>query len=177
MTDFETFELHWNRAVNGLVGRVSRDEGAIFTRNDINTMWREELLTHRFRPVGLRDEAQVFLDDLFDRRPGTAKQVLDRLQASRLETGVEVGSTALKGAASLGTAAAAALLWNSDLGQAVRLAGTALTGGASVCLAGSAAAGVGAGSKRAIIEEIRTEADRQLAGFRALLEDKEGADG
>lgn len=177
MTDFEIFELHWNRAVNGLVGRVSRDERAIFTRNDINAMWREELLNHRFRPVGLRDEAQVFLDSLFDRRPDTAKRVLDRLQASRLETGVEVESTALKGTAAVGSAIAAALLWNSRLGQAARLGGTALTGGASVCLAGSAAAGVGAGSKRAIVEEIRMETDRQLAGYRALLEDKEGADG
>lgn len=175
MTDFETFKLHWERAVNGLVGRVSQDGRAIFTRNDINTMWREELLDHRFRPVGLRDEAQVFLDDLFDRRPGTAKRLLDKLAASRLEVGVEVESAALKGVAAVGSAALAGLLWNSGLGQAARLAGTALTSGASVCLAGSAAAGIGSASKRVIAEEIRAAADRQLAGFRALLESGEGA--
>lgn len=170
MTDFEQFELHWNRAADGLVGRIIQDSRAVYTRSDINAMWREELISNRFCPVGLRDGAQIFLEELFDRRPDTAKQLQDRLQASRLEVGIEVKPTALKGAAAVGSAMAAGAVWNSGLAWAARVAGTTMAGGAAACLAGNVAAGVGSATKQAIIRDIRAEAQRQVEGYRALLD-------
>ena len=36
--DFEQFSKHWNRAVYGLVGRISTDSRAIYTRKDMDQM-------------------------------------------------------------------------------------------------------------------------------------------
>lgn len=170
MTDFETFEANWNRAVNSLVGRITQDERIVYTRGEVNTMWQEELISNRFCSIGLRDEAQIFLEELFNRRADAAKQVQDKLRDSRLDVGIEAEPTALKGAAAVGAAVAAGVVWNSKLAQAVRVAGTTLAGTTAACLAGSVAAGVGTSTKQVIIKDIRAAAQKQLEEYRTLLD-------
>lgn len=62
--DFEQFSKHWNRAVNGLVGRISTDSRAIYTRKDMDQMWREELLDWDCRegqtPEELRTALRIY---------------------------------------------------------------------------------------------------------------------
>jgi len=171
MTDFEVFKANWDRAVNALVGRITQTDQGVYSREDLNTMWQDELLSRRFCSIGLRDEAQVFLEDLFARRPDTAQQVMSKLQSSRLKVGVDMKSTFIKGAAAVGSALMANSLWNSKAAKAAKVVGTTLAGGTAACLTGSVAIGLGSATKGAIIQEVRNETDKQLEEFRAILED------
>lgn len=170
MTDFEIFEKNWKRAVNGLAGRITNDRKAFYSRKEINEMWREELITYRFCSVGIRDEAQVFLEELTERRPDKAKQLQDKLQASRLDVGVEIKPTAVKGVASLGATTVAANIWDSDMGSVPRVLGTVLAAGTAVCLAGGAVKGLVSGNRQVIIRDIRAKALEHLEEYRVLLE-------
>ena len=170
MTDFEMFEKNWERAVNGLVGQVANDSRSIFTRKVINDMWQQELLVNRFNSVGIQDEAHLFLDDLFTRRPEEAGRLLEMLRASRLDVGVEVEPTAVKGVAAAGAAVAAGGVLSSDMGTATKLLATALATGAAAYLAGDAAAGLASGTRNAIIRDIREKARQQLEDYRVLLD-------
>lgn len=174
--DFETFSKHWERAVNGLTGRITNEKNSqkiVYTKQEINDMWQEELLVHRFCPVDVRDEAQVFLDDLFARKPDTAKQLLDKLQASRLNVGIEAEVVAAKGAgAVLGTVVAA--IANQPGVDAASKASKVLSGLAAAGGLASAAAAVvdvASAARQPIIRSIREEARKQLEEYRALLSD------
>lgn len=172
MSDFETFAKHWERAVNGLTGRITNEKDGqkfLYTEQAINEMWQEELLAHRFCSVDMRDEAQVFLDDLFARDPGTAKQLLDKLHASRLNVGVKVEKTAVKSVgAFVSTAVAAAALNRPDVSTAAKTVGWLAAAG-GLTAAGSVVADVTSGVRQPIIRSIREEARKQLEEYRALL--------
>lgn len=171
--DFETFSKHWERAVNGLTGRITNEKNGqkfTYTRQEINDMWQEELLAHRFCSVDMRDEAQVFLDDLFARKPDTAKRLLDKLQASRLNVGIETETTVAKGAgAVVGTAVGVAL--NQPKVNAVSKAMGWIATAAGVVSAVSAVTDVACATRQPIIRSIREEARKQLEEYRALFSD------
>lgn len=168
--DFEQFSKHWNRAVNGLVGRISTDSRAIYTRKDMDQMWREELLDHRFSSVGMVDEARAFMDDLYARRPATARALQNRLNSSRLGVGVEVEPCAVKGAAAVGSAVAAMALMDSGLNLAARVVTGVPVAAAAVALTGSVVTDLVSGAKQPLIDKIRNTAQLQLETYRDLLE-------
>lgn len=174
MMDFEAFAKHWERAVNGLTGRITNEKNGqkiAYTRREINDMWQEELLAHRFCSVDVRDEAQVFLDDLFDRKPDTAKRLLDKLKASRLNLGIETETVVAKGAGAVfGTVVAAVALNQPKVNAVSKAAGWIATAG-GLASAASAVADVSSASRQPIIRSIREEARKQLEEYRALLSD------
>lgn len=170
MTDFEMFEKNWERAVDGLVGRITNDSRSFFTRKDVNDMWQQELLVNRFSAVGIQDEAHVFLDDLFARRPEKAGQLLNMLRTSRLDVGIQVEPAAIKGVGAAGAALVARGVWSSKAGPTVKMLGTTLATGAAAYLAGDTAAGLASGISSAIIRDIRKKAREQLEDYRALLD-------
>lgn len=171
MTDYEVFEKNWERAVNGLVGRISNDGRDFYTRREINEMWQEELVTNRFCSMEIRDEAQIFLEELFERRTDVAKRLQDKLRASRLDAGIDVENVAVKGAVALGATAVAVCAWNSKMGVVRKALSTTLSAGTAACFAGDTAKGLFSGISQAIIRDIRVKASKQLEGYRILLEE------
>lgn len=176
MNDFEAFAQCWGNAVNGLVGRIKRCDKLMVTQDALNAMWREELLDNRFYATTVGDSAQVFLNDLRARRPGTARQVEEMLRDSAFDLGLKPGSCAAKGAAAVISAAiAVAQNAGGPQGRAARLFGKLLCGGASAVLTASAASDLWSGTRDALIARVRQEAAQQLEAYRPVLADDTAA--
>lgn len=172
MSDFELFAEQWERAVNGLCGRVINEKDSkklLYSQQEMNDMWQEELMTHRFCSVGLRDEAKLFLDDLFTRRPDVASQVLEKLQKSSLNVGLKTEKTAIEGAlTAVGGAVALSTLTNPEAGALRKLIGV-LGAAGGLASAGAAVADVASSAKQTITRSIREQARKQLEEYRAIL--------
>lgn len=161
MNDFEVFSQYWQNAVDGLVGRMMNSEKTIFTQANINDMWREELLDHRF--LSHLNEAGGFLKDLRERDYDAARQVEELLSDSRLDVGMAPELCAIK---AIGAAAALSLsAGGTDRHAMWRL----LSGTVGAVLAGTAACDVAAASKERLIKSAAAAAQRQLELFRGVL--------
>ena len=172
MSDFDTFAEHWERAVNGLCGRIINEKDQkklLYSQQALNEMWQEELMTHRFRSVGVRDEAKLFIDDLFARRPEVAAKLLDQLEHSSLNVGIRADKTAIEGAtAAVGGVVALGTLTNPEASALTKLIGVLSAAGGAIS-AGAAVADVVNSAKQVIIRNIREQAKKQLEIYRAML--------
>ena len=80
MKDFEVFAQYWNEAVNGLVYGIQKCEDAFLSKSRVQAIWTEELLTRRFRSEGVLHGSRQFLDELAQREPEKARQIIARAE-------------------------------------------------------------------------------------------------
>ena len=169
MNDFERFHEYWEQAVNALVYRVNRADTPVLTRDQVQAIWKDELVDKRFCSQDVKHSATVFLEELKERRPEIAQQVAERLENSVMPFGVDAGQMA-------GNAGFAAL----GFGMACVGSKKPLLKLSSLALGGAYAALViqkaMQNTKRALTKEIEAEAERQILAYQELLRDHEADD-
>lgn len=172
MTDFEIFSKHWNNAIYGLVGRMKKSVQPVLTEKEINVMWREELLTNRFHARGIPSEAKAFMDELYERRPVTARKVNDMISKSVLHAGLNGWQCAAKAAGAVSTAALA--LGSFEKKNIMNSVLKTAAGAASVTFTGAAAVDLVNAGKDKLARDIVKQARGQLEVYRPLFENSSG---
>lgn len=163
MKDFEVFAQYWNEAVNGLVYGIQKCEDALLSKSRVQAIWTEELLTRRFRSVGVLHGSRQFLDELAQREPEKARQIIGKLERSEITLGL--GTAAVAGKVGGAVAAAAASFGSKNI--ITRLGLLAASSG----LAYSAFRSAEQGRKSTLIHAVQDEAARQLQEFESLFGD------
>lgn len=163
MTDYERFAEYWEQAVNGLSYRLGKESSPLLTQAQVQTIWKDELLTKRFFSAGVKHGAAVFLDELKEARPEVAELVIQRLNKSEMPLGLDRNTLANAGLAAAGLAAACI----EKLNVAARLASLAVGGTFTVKTAQDAAGA----TKSALQDALEKESAAQLIGYQAFLED------
>lgn len=166
MNDFELFSKYWDNAVCGMVGRICGSDQAVVTKQELNRIWREELLTNRFFATDVPSEAKAFLEDLRGRLPGVAAAVTERLSKSSLN----VGMTGTKCAAAASGAAIATAVAVAAEKKIPRGAATL----AAAAMTGLAANEVLKATKDQLSKSAAEEAHRQLQDFKPILSGEDG---
>lgn len=163
MKDFEVFAQYWSEAVNGLVYGIQKCEGTLLTKARVQAIWTEELLTKRFCSERVLHGSRQFLDELAQREPEKARQIIGKLELSEMPLGL--GTADVAGKAGGAVAAAAASFGSKNI--ITRLGLLAASGG----LAYSAFRSAGQGRKSTLIQAVQEEAGRQLQEYKSLFED------
>jgi len=163
MKDFEVFAQYWSEAVNGLVYGIQKCEDPLLSKSQVQAIWAEELLTKRFRSQGVLHGSRQFLDELAQREPEKARQIIGKLELSEMPLGLE--TTDLAGKAGGAVAAAAAGFGSKNI--IAKLGLLTASGG----LALSAFRSAEKGRKSTLIQAAQEEAARQLQEFKALFGD------
>lgn len=163
MSDYEKFAQYWEQAVNGLAYRIGQKKIPTLPRSVVQAMWREELLDKRFCSAGVKHGARVFLDELEQTRPETARRVRQQLQASVMPLGIQ--GTELLGKACVAGASLAAAC-SEKAHRVVRLS----AGVVGTLFTAKTAQDVWKGVKTQLLEALERESAIQLQEYKALFE-------
>ena len=173
MTNYEMFEGYWNEACNSTVYYLRNSSQAVMSKEQVNDIWRRELLNKRFRcEEDITHGAKRFLDGLIESNPEIGGKVLKLLEDSSLEIGCKVNGVA----AGAGISAASAIIGGfagSQGSQAGQNGKKALSGLAVLGItAGLGVAGISAysGIKNTLINEFEKKSAERLEVFKRVLD-------
>lgn len=173
MTNYEVFEGYWKEACNSTVYYLRNSSQPVMTKEQVNDIWRRELLRNRFCcEENITHGAKRFLDGLIESDSEIGGRVLKLLEDSYLEIGCKADGVA----AGAGISAVSAIIAgcagsrSSHTGKNGNkgLSGLAVLG----ITAGLGIAGMSAysGTKNTLINEFEKKSAERLEVFKRVLD-------
>lgn len=171
MNDFEVFEEFWKEAVNSACRRIGTEIGPVVTKEQVNEIWRQELLDKRFYSTESNRKEKLFLDRLYEYRPSDAKKLSVIMQSGKIEAGCDLSELLAGSGTAAGGAAAAVAAAVSKIGTAAKI--TLTSAGTAAAVIGTAMAAnklmKARGSK--VIDDLRRETDGLLAKCKTVFDE------